>query len=103
MDNTRSDSVRAANQKPTPKLFSERKPLTRFSAIAGPNKGLTAAESQKKPQRPSWRGPIGAHHPRPVRDLAKSLAGAVRKALGKTDDAGTADENAPDNDAKTAA
>ncbi|MGV9801715.1 PE-PPE domain-containing protein [Mycobacterium sp. NPDC003449] len=72
----------------TPAAKPDHKPLVRLSPIARPHRGLSApadddatAETAKaKP--PSLRKALGIKG-HPVRDLAKSLTGPVRKALGQ--------------------
>ena len=79
--------------KTTPKLF-DGKPLTRLSLFAKPNEGITLPDETKS-DRPSLRGALGNVHP--VRDVVKAVSGAVKKALGKEDDAGTTGGNAPES------
>jgi hypothetical protein len=58
---------------------------TGTSVLVKPNVGLTVAGT--KPDRSTPRGPIGANV-HPVNDLAKSLQGAVKKAVGAVTGAG---------------
>jgi hypothetical protein len=79
-----------ATRSPEPEAETDNTPLTRLSMIARPDEGIVVPDgTSAKPDRPSLRGAFGNAHP--VRETVKAVAGVVKKALGKDDDAGAAD------------
>ncbi|MHC9293521.1 PE-PPE domain-containing protein [Mycobacterium sp. LTG2003] len=95
-DATVDDDTVAVSKQVTTK--TDRKPLTRLSAIARPAEGLTQPKEDTETERPSLREALGIKG-HPVRDFAKSVQGSIRKALGhddeKADDASARDASEP--------
>jgi pimeloyl-ACP methyl ester carboxylesterase len=80
-------NVVQTNQTATTASVPDNKPLLRLSMIAKPNEGITTAGSGGSDASHPLQNALKDVHP--VKDVVNAVSGAVNKALGKDDSAGS--------------